>query len=380
MRLYGLLWLLLGPLLLAQPTIEELEHDGSIRGYVEFVPSSYDSETPMPLVLNLHGYTSNGIAQTAYSLLHNVAEEEGFIVVAPDGLLDDQGITHWNAGWGSDVDDLGFLEFLIDELSVKYNIDQNRIYSTGMSNGGYMSYSLACFLNHRIAAIASVTGSMVQPHLNGLCQPERPVPVLQFHGTDDLTVPYEGSELFSAGIDDVMAFWASNNGCNETPEITLLPDVVPFETDSSTVEHHVFACETGADVELYKIYGGGHTWPGALISIGNGATTLDIDASQLIWEFFERYTLDGFASSISEIENLETVYPNPFTDVLNIQMQSEGVYRLVITDLSGKEIYRGLSTNTAIATNEWSNGIYMIQFFNENGEHVFSRKALKLPK
>ena len=119
----------------------------------------------------------------------------------------------------SDVDDIGFLNSLIDFLGNEYNIDLDRVYSTGFSNGGYMSYTLACELSDKIAAIASVTGSMYinQPIL---CNPERPIPVMQIHGTMDLTVPYIGSNT-SESINDVISFWVNFNECSNDPSFSL---------------------------------------------------------------------------------------------------------------------------------------------------------------
>jgi hypothetical protein len=158
-------------------------------------------------VLNFHGYTSNDFEQMWYGDFRPIADTAGFLVVHPMGTVDLVGNTHWNVGWGlSTVDDIGFTSALIDSLAAQYNINQDRIYSTGMSNGGFMSYQLACELSDRIAAIASVTGSFNVNQLT-TCHPDHQMPVMEIHGTADPTVPYDGNALF-APIPSVVNFWA----------------------------------------------------------------------------------------------------------------------------------------------------------------------------
>ncbi|MEL6972721.1 MAG: PHB depolymerase family esterase, partial [Bacteroidota bacterium] len=138
-----------------------IQFDDLERTYLLYVPPSYTGDESVPLVLNFHGYTSNSGEQFFYSDFRAVADLNNFLVVHPQGTQDSEGNTHWNVGWGgSTVDDVGFTAALIDSLAAEYNINPERIYSTGMSNGGFMSYQLACELSDRIAAIASVTGTM----------------------------------------------------------------------------------------------------------------------------------------------------------------------------------------------------------------------------
>src|SRR5258706_3847373 len=146
------------PLFLSgQQTINgTIMHDGLQRDYILYVPASYVPGTPAPLVLNFHGYTSNAFEQMFYGDFRPIADTAGFLIVHPNGTVDQLGNQHWNVGWGtSTVDDVGFTNALIDSLSAQYDINQDRVYSTGMSNGGFMSYKLACDLSNRIAAIAS---------------------------------------------------------------------------------------------------------------------------------------------------------------------------------------------------------------------------------
>jgi len=279
-----------------QQTIDaSINHGGLERDYTLYIPASYSAGNEAPLLFNFHGYTSNAWQQAFYSNFNTVADDEGFIIVYPEGTLDNTGTSHWNVGWGgSTVDDIGFTSALIDSISADYSINQDRVYSTGMSNGGFMSYQLACELSDRIAAIASVTGSMNMGWFNS-CNPNHPMPIMEIHGTADGNVPY-------ATIPSIMDFWANFNNCNSSAIITNVPNT--STTDGCTAEHQIWENgNNGSTVEHYKIIGGEHSWPGALFP--NGVTNQDIDASEKIWEFFSKYDINGLISptSISNITN-----------------------------------------------------------------------------
>ena len=281
-------------LTLAQQTINgSITHNGLERDYILYVPDLYSSGTSVPLVFNFHGHTSNANEQMWYGDFRPIADTAGFIIVHPNGTLDNSGISHWNVGWGgSTVDDIGFTESLIDNLSATYNIDNNRIYSTGMSNGGFMSYQLACELSDRIAAIASVTGSMNTNWFNS-CSPNHQIPIMEIHGTTDGTVPY-------TSIPSILDFWTNFNNCNNTPIITSIPNT--NTNDGCTAEHQIWKDgSNGSIVEHYKIINGGHTWPGAIFP--NGTTNQDINASVKIWEFFNKYDINGLISTSTAIED-----------------------------------------------------------------------------
>lgn len=181
----------------AQQTINgTITHDGMQRSYILYLPKSYAGNVPFPLVFNFHGYTSNAQAQMNYGDFRPVADTGNFLVVHPQGTLFN-GNTHWNVGgWtlGSQTDDVDFTRVLIDSLSANYNIDMDRVYATGMSNGGFLSYLLGCQLSSKIAAVASVTGSMT-PQTFSPCNPGHPMPSLQIHGTIDDVIPYGGNSF-----------------------------------------------------------------------------------------------------------------------------------------------------------------------------------------
>jgi len=225
----------------------------------------------------------------SYTNFNYISDTAGFIVVYPEGTLL-QGTSHWNVGgWttSSTIDDVGFTRNLLDSISNIYNIDESRVYSTGMSNGGYMSFLLACQMSDKIAAIASVTGSMT-PQTYNACNPQHSTPILQIHGTSDQTVPYLGNPTWTESIDDVLQYWVDYNNCDTIPTIT-------FVSFSFSVEYVVYdGGDNSVTTEHFKIYGGGHDWPGVW---GN----MDIHASNEVWKFFSKYDLNGLINSSTEI-------------------------------------------------------------------------------
>ena len=270
------------------PTVEtglfekKMTFQDSLRSYFVYVPESYQQEAPLPLLLTFHGYTGNAGSIMRYSGYNDLADSFGFIAVYPQGTLL-KGNTHWNVGgWTleSTANDVAFIDELLDELTTKYAIDKDRIYANGMSNGGYMSFLLACQADSRIAAIASITGAMTPQTLNA-CSPQQSVPILQIHADADGTVPYAGDPTWTIGINDVLAFWTKHNGTETEPVITALPDIDP--NDGSTVEKHTYkASASSAPVIHYFVKGGGHDWPGAW---GNK----DFSASETTWDFLSQF-------------------------------------------------------------------------------------------
>ncbi len=323
----GLLFIIGSATLKSQNINGSITHDGLVRDYSLYVPAAYDGDAPTPLVFNFHGFGSNAFQQSFYGNFRSIADTANFLVIHPEGTLFN-GSPHWNVGGftiGSTVDDVGFTAALIDSLSAQYNVDPNRIYATGMSNGGYMSFLLACQLGDRFAAIASVTGSMT-PSTYNACAPAHPTPVLQIHGTADLTVPYNGAS-FSRPIEDVIDYWVNFNQTNAEPAFFELPDLSP--NDGSTVEHYVYSGGTnGSTVEHYKVLNGGHVWPGSVIILP-GANN-DFNASQEIWRFFRQYDLATLSGTVSVSESRPApelslkMYPNPTSERITIEGLSTG--------------------------------------------------------
>ena len=296
---------------LAQQTLtESITHDNLQRDYIIHVPSSYNMNTSIPLVFCFHGYTSSANTIMSYTNFNYISDTAGFIVVYPQGTLL-QGSTHWNVGgWtsGSTTNDVGFISSLLDSISYEYNIDASRVYSTGMSNGGYMSFLLACQLSNKIAAVASVTGSMT-PQTYNSCNPQHPTPVLQIHGTNDQVVPYIGDPTWTKSIDDVLQYWVDYNNCNTVPSITTIVDVNQF--DGSTVEYIIYdQGDNSVSTEHFKIYSGGHDWPGVW---GN----MDIHASAEVWKFFTKYDINGLVGTNTFIED-KTIADKQLLKIMDI--------------------------------------------------------------
>lgn len=351
------IFLLLSGMTLAQQTINgSITHDGLTRTYILYVPASYSPGTPVPLVFNFHGYTSNSNEQMLYGDFRPIADTANFILVHPMGTLDGSNQPYWNAGFGGSVNDIGFTSALIDSLSADYSINPNRIYSTGMSNGGFMSYYLACELSNRIAAIASVTGTMATGS-QLTCSAQHPTPVMEIHGTADGTVPYNGNTTMIS-TPNVLNYWVNYNNCNATP--TVSPVTNTSTTDGCTAEHSIWTGgDNGVEVEHYRIIGGGHTWPGAPIAIG--VTNYDINASKLIWIFFSKYDLNGAIDplSINEIDTQQlTVYPNPSSDFITLE-GVEDLSSIEVVSMTGRKVVCGFE-NSKIDIRSLNNGVYFI--------------------
>lgn len=359
----------------AQTTLSGIiKHNGIVRTYRIYIPAVYNPATQVPLLFNLHGYGSNNVEQEFYADFRPIADTAGFIIVHPNGTLDGQNNRFWNAFGASTVDDIGFLSALIDSVSEGYSIDPNRIYSTGMSNGGFMSYELACALSNRIAAIASVTGSMTYVQLN-LCNAMHPIPVMEVHGTADGTVPYTGSLLFIP-IDTLVDYWARFNNCTLIPTITRIPDIK--STDGCTAEHYVYDNgDLDSKVELYKIIGGGHTWPGAPVTIG--VTNMDFSASTEIWRFLSRYDLIGLTTTRAGIGIAHVpafnVYPNPSNDKFIISFADFSERTISIANYSGRVIQRYTSYTDNEVLNIDAKGIYFITV--TSGMQTLTKKVIK---
>lgn len=261
-----------------------LTNDSLTRSYWLHLPPQLDT-TPLPLLLCYHGYTSNARNLMTYSNFNNIADREGFIVVYPQGTPL-KGKNHWNVGgWTreSTVDDVAFTRALIDTLSQRHPIDTHRIYATGMSNGGYMSLLLACQLADRIAAVASVTGSMT-PEMYRDCAPQRPIPILQLHGTADPVVPYRGGYDWTVSIDSTLQYWIAHNSADTTAIVQPLPNRYWFDFSRPTFYHYPARDSTSAEVQHYQVRNGRHDWFGAW---GNR----DIHASEIIWRFLSPHRL-----------------------------------------------------------------------------------------
>lgn len=326
----------------AQVHNHSFEFDGETRSYIVFLPQNYNGSEPFPAVLNLHGYYQSGEEQMEFSGMNSVADTAGFIVVYPDAID-----SRWNSGIGEnpnyptpDVDDVGFIDLLIDSLFQQYSVDHNRVYACGISNGGFMSLKLACQLEDRLAAVASVAG-VVSVNSGASCSAEFPMPLLYFHGTEDNIIPFYGGETGWYAAEETLDFWTEINFCSN-PDTVLMPDLDP--QDDCTVEKITYQCNDGGGVTFFKILNGGHTWPSSTYPLNPaivGNTNYDINASVEIWNFFKNYyqPSTGIENALNSANtNNLVIYPNPVTDraAIEFQMNEPGSALLKVTDVSGR--------------------------------------------
>jgi len=341
-----------------------ITHDGMERDYIIYVPEIYDGSKAVPLILNFHGFGSSASQQMFYGDFRDIADTEGFLLVHPEGTTF-IGNQFWNVefpGISSTIDDVGFTEALIDELATLYTIDLDRVYATGMSNGGFMSFLLACQLSEKIAAVASVTGSMTQDTFDD-CNAQLPTPVLQIHGTEDDVVLYNENNL-SLPIPDVISYWVDHNNCETTPTTTMLPDV--DVSDGSTIEYSVYEDgDNGITTEHMKVIGGGHTWPGSVLN--TAGTNQDIDASMEIWLFFSRYDINGLLSTDDYENRHVSIYPNPTQSKINLSLNySKEVHYKLFSPL-GKQLMTGTiaSGNEEIDISHLPSNVYFLKVGNQ---------------
>ncbi len=319
--------------------IDSIYSNNLYRSYRLYIPANYSGVTSVPLILNLHGYTSNALQQQLYSNFMPIADTAGFLMVYPQGVPDIYyGNPFWNAGIMnvSYVDDTLFLNQLIDTLMSQYNIDPGRVFMTGLSNGGFMSHYMACFCNRKIKGIASVAGTWF--HFWPTCNPGKVIPMLHIHGTADSSVPYYGNSTM-LGADSTVQRWVIKNSCNPTPSYSMVPNI--NITDGSTAEHYQYFINSNPKsiVEFFKINNGAHTWPGAPYIIGT--TNQDINASAEIWRFFRQFSSADFTTHVNlfNYNNAAfSVYPNPAKNLIFIS-SDETIKSISIIDLTGKIIF-----------------------------------------
>ena len=259
----------------------DLKHDNLDRFYYLYTPSNLDSNESIPVLFAFHGYGSSAIRHLNYTNYFPIADSENFIVIYPQGATTATLSTHWNVGgWTSKstIDDLDFVETIIGLIKDKIQIDETRIYSSGMSNGGYMGYHLACNLSNKFAAIVSVTGSMTNDTYND-CNPTHPTPILQIHGLLDFVVPYDGNSG-SKSIPDVIDYWVNYNSCISDPET-----VIRYDDYSLIVYDTYTSCLNNVNVKLILHPEMGHDWP--------SLQSYNINASAEIWNFVSKFDMYG---------------------------------------------------------------------------------------
>jgi polyhydroxybutyrate depolymerase len=275
-----------------------IESGGRSRDYFVHLPKNYSASQRWPLIFLIHGRTGTGPGMERIAYFNDFADRNGIIGVYPNGVG-----RSWADGRGDSpaerdgVDDVKFFSDMLDKLESTYSVDPARVYAAGLSNGGFMSFRLACDLSARIAAIAPV-GATYSLLLSEHCHPARPVSVLEINGTDDPLVPYDGGQVRHGAGGTVLSAqesvqaWARVDGCSPAPT----RDPAPANSSSGLETRREFysGCRENAAVALYTVVGGGHTWPGGrqyLPAFLIGKTSRDFDADEVIWKFFQAHPL-----------------------------------------------------------------------------------------
>jgi polyhydroxybutyrate depolymerase len=279
-------------------TSQSMVYKGLKRTYLLHTPTGHNLNRTWPLVFVLHGGGGSGAKVARLTGFSRLADSTGIIVVYPDAVNH-----HWNDGrkvrhfrsQRENVDDVGLVSALIDRLVKDLNADPQQVYVTGISNGGMMCHRLACEMSDKIAAIAPVAAALPEP-LADSCNPARPVSVLAINGTEDPLVSYQGGGVGLVGqrgrvlsVRETIEHWVKADACSAVPDTARLPDLDPLDGITVVRETHGSG-KQGIEVILYRVEGGGHTWPSGAERIRKfGPTARDIDATRLIWEFFSRH-------------------------------------------------------------------------------------------
>jgi polyhydroxybutyrate depolymerase len=284
-----------------------IEHAGVRRAYRLHVPLTASKGTALPLVVVLHGAAANGAITEGLTQFSSIADKHGFAVVYPSADPDGKpgAWDFWapavqtprrKAANNNGRDDFGFIAALIDDLVATGVADSRKVYVTGISNGAYFSHQLACRYSDKIAAVAPVAGTMITA-LAATAKPSRPVPILYIHGTEDKFIGIDGVDFLSRrksslSAKEMVAWWVKQNGCIGSPE----REILPRGKDGMTVERTTYHGK--AQVVFYSISGGGHTWPGGSPvqpEVLLGRVCRSLDASEVMWEFFSKYSLPAEA-------------------------------------------------------------------------------------
>lgn len=259
----------------------ELDFDGDTRTFRVHAAPGYDAGVATPIVFVLHGYLETGDQIETISKMTPEIDSRGWLVVYADGRS-----LSWNAGGccGSssalDVDDVGFFRAMLETIEQSYCVDPSRVFAAGFSNGAMLSHRLACEASDLVAAIAPVSGTMSID----TCAPARPIPVMEFHGTADFVVPFDGGGLGNSdSVPDTIAGWVARDGCATSSSIT-------YEQGDATCETYG-GCDAGTEVTLCTLTDGGHQWPGGESAGPGGTINMDIAASPAMLDFFEQHPL-----------------------------------------------------------------------------------------
>lgn len=258
------------------------------RRYLVYTPASYpDQKKTFPVVFNFHGSGMSMAEQMLYTQMNRAADRHQFIVVYPLGLKQD-----WNVGFGMSyvdgTDDIGFIEVLLDKLKQDYRVDSQRVYATGLSRGGFFALRIAAELPQLFAAVASVGAPMPEPVVQHHTRAGK-VGVLLIHGTADQVVAYTGKPDGYLSAEDSYKYWLKHNGIGMAGTARR---VIDSDANDGTGVIWTEQGNSQYSVALATVTNGGHTWPGAdpfNVGLPLGNTTRDMDANEVIWQFFAKH-------------------------------------------------------------------------------------------
>ncbi len=350
--------------------IGTLTHDSEIRNYTYYIPSNWDGESSLPLLCVLHGLTQTGSGIMNVTQFNQLAEEGNFIVMYPSGINN-----AWNANMNvsvSSADDIGYIETLFQFFESNFHTIPERRYLCGFSNGAFMCHKLACESNLCFAGIASVSGTMSDTVYNNCDNPTFNTSVLHIHGTLDAVVPYSGSTTTGISVDQLINKWSNFLNCNSQPNISDLPNVNLL--DLSTCEKLDYDCQLN-DLQLVKITGGGHQWPGINTWNGGvGTINLDFYSPSYIWDFLKTKTCET-TNALIEYNYNYSIYPNPSTGIINFP-ELKQFLKIEVFDLYGKLVFNIVNFEGENITLPLKNGTYNIKITSNSNEIIWRKVSI----
>ena len=270
-----------------------IEHEGLERSFLIYVPTNIKENAP--LVVAIHGYTSSAKTLMGYSGINQVADKEGFLVAYPQGTKDSRDNNFFNVGYefhsDSKVNDVNFIREIVLNLTKDYKLNSKRVFATGMSNGGDMSYLLACTSSDLFTAVAPVAGVMMKDTLEN-CNPEKKIPIFEIHGTKDSISKFEGDmnneDKWGAYYDlpSTIEFWVNKHALNEKETIQL--ENKNTEDGTTITFERYWSDESQQEVWFYIVNDGNHTWPG-MTGLFSRTANQDINSAEEIWKFFSKF-------------------------------------------------------------------------------------------
>jgi polyhydroxybutyrate depolymerase len=324
---------------------------GNTRSFIYYTPTSWNTNQNVPLLIVMHGLTQTGAGLMDITQFNLIAEQNNFIVVYPDGEN-----FAWNANMNVTVstsNDIEFIEALATEFQNNFGTDPLKQYLVGFSNGGFMCHKLACESSMCFAAIASVSGNMSDTTYSN-CQPQFQPAIMHIHGTADAIVPYNGGAGTGVSVAQCIEKWRTVLNCDPTPTTINMPNNNVF--DLSSPQRYSYLNGTN-DLELIKIEGGGHQWPGIQTLVGGaGIINMDFYSPQVIWDFLNGKTCPS--NSIDEMKPEFLIAPNPTNGTIRISDGS--LVNYVLFNSIGEQIFQGV-TEEIIDIHHLEVGIYFIK-------------------